>query len=166
MPHPPLVVVMGVSGCGKSTIGSQLATSLSVEFVDADDLHPASNVRAMAAGRPLTDDDRWPWLDDVGGALAAASHTGLVMACSALKRSYRDAIRTHAPDVYFIHLVGTPELLSQRIEARTGHFMPAELLDSQLATLEPLASDERGITVAIGPTPDEIVREIAGRLGH
>ncbi len=166
MPHPPLLVVMGVSGAGKSVIGSLLAERLGLPFADADDLHPASNVRAMAAGRPLTDDDRWPWLDAVGAALARASTSGLVMACSALKRSYRDAIRAKAPDARFVHLDGTPELLRARIGARTGHFMPAALLDSQLAALEPLAPDEPGMTVSIDQTPIEIVAQIAGILGH
>jgi carbohydrate kinase (thermoresistant glucokinase family) len=166
MPHSPLIVVMGVSGSGKSLIGSLLAERLRLEFADADDLHPASNVSAMAAGQPLTDDDRWPWLDAVGGALAAASASGLVMACSALKRSYRDAIRAKAPDARFVHLDGTPDLLRARIGARTGHFMPAKMLDSQLATLEPLAPDEPGMTISIEQTPVEIVEEIAGRLGH
>ena len=166
MPHPPLLVVMGVSGAGKSVIGSLLAERLGVQFADADDMHPASNVRAMAAGRPLTDDDRWPWLDAVGDALARASTSGLVMACSALKRSYRDAIRAKAPDARFVHLDGTPELLRARIGARTGHFMPAALLDSQLAALEPLAPDEPGMTVSIDQTPIEVVAQIAGRLGH
>ena len=166
MPHPPLLVVMGVSGAGKSVIGSLLAERLGVQFADADDMHPASNVRAMAAGRPLTDDDRWPWLDAVGDALARASTSGLVMACSALKRSYRDAIRAKARDARFVHLDGTPELLRARIGARTGHFMPAALLDSQLAALEPLAPDEPGMTVSIDQTPIEVVAQIAGRLGH
>ncbi len=166
MPHPPLLVVMGVSGAGKSVIGSLVAERIGVPFADADDLHPASNVRDMAAGQPLTDDDRWPWLDAVGEALAGASASGLVMACSALKRSYRDAIRAKAPDARFVHLDGSPELLRTRIGARTGHFMPAKMLDSQLATLEPLAPDEPGMTVSIDQTPVEIVEEIAGILGH
>ncbi len=157
---------MGVSGAGKSVIGSLLAERLGVQFADADDMHPASNVRAMAAGRPLTDDDRWPWLDAVGNALARASTSGLVMACSALKRSHRDVIRAKAPDARFVHLDGTPELLRARIGARTGHFMPAALLDSQLAALEPLAPDEPGMTVSIDQTPIEVVVQIAGRLGH
>jgi gluconokinase len=166
MPHSPLIVLMGVSGSGKSHIGSLVAQRLGVPFADADDLHPASNVSAMAAGRPLTDDDRWPWLAAVGDALAGASASGLVMACSALKRSYRDAIRVKAQDARFVHLDGSAELLRARIGARTGHFMPATLLDSQLATLEPLAPDELGLTVSIDQSPVEIVAEIAGRLGH
>jgi gluconokinase len=166
MPRPPLVVVMGVSGSGKSTIGSLLADHLGVPFTDADDLHPASNVAKMAAGQPLTDDDRWPWLALVGRALAAASATGLVVACSALKRGYREAILAEAPATVFVQLDGTRELLAQRMGARTDHFMPSSLLDSQLATLEPLREDEPGFVVGIDQEPGEIVAEIADRLTH
>lgn len=164
MPRPPLIVVMGVSGSGKSTIGSRLADHLGVPFTDADDLHPASNVAKMAAGTPLTDGDRWPWLALVGEALAAASATGLVVACSALKRSYREAILVEATGALFVQLDGSGELLEQRMGARTDHFMPTTLLDSQLATLEPLRPDEPGFTVGIDQEPGEIVGEIADRL--
>ena len=166
MPRLPLIVVMGVSGSGKSTIGSLLADHLGVPFTDADDLHPASNVAKMSAGEPLTDGDRWPWLALVGQALAAASATGLVVACSALKRSYREAILAEAPAALFVQLDGSRELLAQRIGARTEHFMPSTLLDSQLATLEPLRPDEPGFTVGIEQEPGEIVDEIADRLTH
>ena len=118
----------------------------------------------MAAGVPLTDDDRWPWLAFVGGALAAASSTGLVIACSALKRSYREAILAEAPATVFVHLTGSRELLASRMGKRSDHFMPATLLDSQLATLEPLAADEPGVTVDIVDDPDEIVAEVASAL--
>ena len=138
---------MGVSGAGKSTVGIALAGLLGVEFVDADSLHPESNVAKMAAGTPLTDVDRWPWLDLVGRALAGATDTGLVVACSALRRSYRDAIRAAAPAAEFVHLVVPRGVLGDRVANRPGHFMPVSLLDSQLETLEPLEADEAGVLV-------------------
>ncbi len=150
----PLVVVMGVSGCGKTTIGAGLAERLGIPFLDGDDLHPAANTAKMAAGIPLDDDDRWPWLDRVGDALARARGAGVVIACSALKRRYRDALRAHAPEVVFVHLAAPKEVVVERIAARTGHFMPAALLDSQYADLEPPGQDERCITVDVtGPLP-------------
>lgn len=159
------IVVMGVSGSGKSTIGIGLAERLSVPFVDADDLHPLTNVDKMAAGLPLTDDDRWPWLHRVGQVIAEHAETGVVVACSALKRAYRDAIRGQAPRTRFVELFGTRELLASRLGAREGHFMPAALLDSQLDTLESLQSDEAGVRVDVAPSPDEIVAEAARLLG-
>jgi carbohydrate kinase (thermoresistant glucokinase family) len=167
MPAHPLIVVMGVSGSGKSTVGALLADALQVPFTDADDLHPRSNVEKMAVGAPLTDDDRWPWLRLVGRALAEASATGLVVACSALKRSYREAILAEAADTTFVLLSGSRDLLASRIGARKDHFMPASLLDSQLATLEPLGQDEPGVTIDISADPAEltsaIVQALAGR---
>ena len=147
MTEAPLVVVMGVSGAGKSTVGIALAGLLGVRFVDADALHPPANVAKMAAGTPLTDPDRWPWLDLVGTALADARDTGLVVACSALKRAYRDRIRVAVPAVQFVHLIVPRPALNDRVAGRLDHFMPASLLDSQLETLEPLAADERGIAI-------------------
>ena len=147
MSEHPLLVVMGVSGAGKSTVGIALASLLHVDFVDADALHPEANVAKMAAGTPLTDADRWPWLDLVGAALADASETGLVVACSALKRSYRDAIRAAAPTTRFVHLTVPRAALTDRVARRADHFMPASLIDSQLETLEPLGPDEPGVTV-------------------
>lgn len=164
MLQPPLLVVMGVSGSGKSTIGALLAERLGVPFLDADDLHPITNVDKMSAGVPLTDDDRWPWLARVGEAVAAASATGIVVACSALKRTYRDAIRAQAPEAQFVYLDGSRELLASRLGDREGHFMPATLLDSQLEALEPLAADESGATVGIADDPPGIVKAVAEAL--
>jgi beta-N-acetylhexosaminidase len=151
------VVVMGVSGCGKTTIGDLVARELGVPFLDGDSLHPVENVAKMAAGTPLTDEDRWPWLATVGARLANAGDGGMVLACSALRRSYRDAIRAQAPDTIFLHLHGSKEVLRARTEGRTGHFMPPALLESQLATLEPLEADEAGIVVDIAAPVDEVV---------
>jgi beta-N-acetylhexosaminidase len=153
------IVVMGVSGCGKTTIGDLVARELGVPFLDGDSLHPVENVAKMAAGTPLTDEDRWPWLATVGTELAKAGDRGLVLACSALRRSYRDAIREQAPDTVFLHLHGSKEVLRARTEGRTGHFMPPALLDSQLATLEPLDADEAGIVVDIAAPVNEVVAE-------
>lgn len=150
---------MGVSGCGKTTIGDLVARELGVPFLDADSLHPVENVAKMAAGTPLTDEDRWPWLATVGSELAAAGNGGLVLACSALKRSYRDAIRAQAPDTVFLHLHGSKEVLGSRLEGRSGHFMPATLLASQLATLEPLEADESGVVVDIAGSVHQVVSE-------
>ncbi len=147
---------MGVSGSGKSTVGAALAQRLRVPFVDADTLHPAANIAKMAAGEPLDDADRYPWLERVGDWLAA-HRDGAVVSCSALKRAYRDRLRAHCPGVEFLHLSGSAELIGGRLAARTDHFMPAALLRSQLDTLEPLGPDERGMTVNIGPAVDVIV---------
>jgi gluconokinase len=153
--RPIFVVVMGVSGSGKTTVGELLALRLGVPFADADDLHPASNVAKRAAGHPLKDDDRWPWLAKVGSTLAAAESTGLVMACSALKRSYREAILREEPRTRFVYLEGSRTLLESRLDRRTRHFMQTSLLDSQLSALEPLAADEPGVTVSIDQSPEE-----------
>ncbi len=153
------IIVMGVSGCGKTTIGDLVARGLGVSFLDGDSLHPVENVAKMAAGTPLADEDRWPWLATVGSALANAGDGGLVLACSALRRSYRDAIRQQAPATVFLHLHGTKEVLKARTEGRSGHFMPPALLESQLATLEPLEKDEAGIVVDIAAPVQQIVAE-------
>lgn len=162
--HPPLVVVMGVSGSGKSTVGALIAKALGVAFIDGDSLHPASNIAKMAAGTPLTDEDRWPWLRKVGQVLAAEESTGLVVACSSLKRNYRDSILRDAPTVFFIHLAGPREVLADRLALRNEHFMPAALFDSQLATLEPLQPDEPGFAVDIDSPVSEIVADALVRL--
>ncbi|MDT0167201.1 gluconokinase [Actinotalea sp. AC32] len=159
----PRVVVMGVSGCGKSTVGAMLAGRLGVPFVDADALHPPANIARMAAGTPLTDEDRAPWLRAVGEALAAPPD-GAVVACSALRRTYRDLLREAAPDAVVVHLDGTRERLAERLTARLDHFMPAALLDSQLATLEPLEDDEAGVVLDIEQPPVHLVSEAARTL--
>lgn len=147
---------MGVSGSGKSTVGAALARRLRVPFVDADTLHPPANIAKMAAGEPLDDDDRYPWLEKVGQWMAT-HREGAVVSCSALKRAYRDQLRAHCPSVQFLHLSGSAELIGARLAARTDHFMPAALLRSQLDALEPLGPDEAGMTVDVGPDVDAIV---------
>ena len=153
------VVVMGVSGSGKSTVGAALAQRLRVPFADADDFHPAANIAKMTAGHALNDDDRRPWLETIGNWLAERCDTGGVMSCSALKRAYRDQLRQHCPEVVFLHLVGTPEVIARRQASRPGHFMPASLLASQFETLEPLAADENGVTIDVDQDIDSIVDE-------
>ena len=147
---------MGVSGSGKSTVGAALAKRLRVPFVDGDTLHPPANIAKMATGQPLDDDDRHPWLEKVGEWLAGHRDGGVV-SCSALKREYRDQLRAHCPDVEFLHLGGSPELIRSRLAARTGHFMSAALLRSQFDTLEPLGPDEAGVTIDVGRGVDAIV---------
>lgn len=140
---------MGVSGSGKSTVGAALAQRLRVPFVDADTLHSAANIAKMAAGEPLDDEDRYPWLERVGEWLAGHCDGGVV-SCSALKRKYRDQLRAHCPGVEFVHLSGSAELIGGRLADRSDHFMPAALLRSQLDTLEALRPDEAGVTVDAG----------------
>ena len=151
----PPIVVMGVSGSGKSTVGAALAQRLRVPYGDADDFHPEANVAKMTAGHALDDEDRWPWLAAIGEWLAA--HDAGVITCSALKRSYRDLLREHRPDVLFVHLHGDREVITRRQATRPGHFMPASLLDSQFETLEPLEGDELGFVVDIDRSVDEVV---------
>lgn len=154
----PLVVAMGVSGSGKSTVGAALAQRLRVPFADADDFHPPANIAKMTAGHALDDDDRYPWLEAIGEWLVAHREAGGVMSCSALKRKYRDQLRHHVPSVEFLHLHGSPEVIARRQASRPGHFMPASLLASQFATLEPLAPDERGQVVDVDQSIDAIVQ--------
>lgn len=155
------VVVMGVQGIGKSTIGRMLAKRLDVAFIEGDELHSARNVALMAAGTPLTDEDREPWLHAVGEALAAsAADGGAVLACSALRREYRDIIREHDPLAYFVEPWGPIEVVRERVASRTHEYMPASLLQSQYDTLEPLSADERGIRVSVTDTADVTVEKV------
>ena len=144
LPGRLAVVVMGVSGCGKSAVGAGIAAALGVRFFDGDDLHTPHNVAKMQCGVPLTDQDRWPWLDRIGARLADAheSPAGLVVACSALRRDYRDRIRADVPVLHFVFLDGPAGLIRQRMSRRKGHYMPTGLLDSQLQTLERPGPDE------------------------
>ncbi len=156
MTSVPNIVVMGVSGSGKSTVGSALAQRLRVPFVDADTLHPPANIAKMTAGQPLNDDDRDPWLARVSDWLADHPDGGVV-SCSALKRKYRDRLRARCPATTFLHLSGSPELIEPRLAGRSSHFMPAALLRSQIETLQPLGADERGVTVDAGRDVQDII---------
>ena len=158
------VVVMGVSGSGKSTVGAALAQRLRVPFADADDFHPDANIAKMSAGEALNDDDRLPWLDSIGRWLADHSSGG-VMSCSALKRAYRDQLRDHCADVEFLHLSGTPDVIGRRQASRPGHFMPASLLKSQFDTLEPLEADERGVAIDVAQNIDSIIDNYVSQTG-
>lgn len=169
--HPQLIVVMGVSGSGKTTVGAALAQRLGVPFADADDFHPPENIAKMSAGTPLDDLDRLPWLDTVRGWLAAHTETGAVLSCSALKYWYRDLLRGAAPGLHFLHLHGGPEVVARRVAGRPGHFMPVELVESQFRTLEPLRDDEPGLILDLDLTVDELVSRFVGatappRTGH
>ena len=161
-----LIVVMGVSGSGKSTVGAALAQRLGVPFADADDFHPPANIAKMKAGIPLDDDDRYPWLEAIGRWLADHCREGGVMSCSALKRKYRDQLRRHCPQTEFVHLSGSPEVIAARQASRPGHFMPASLMASQFATLEPLEHDERGVTLDVSHEIDSIVESYVGQASH
>jgi len=165
--HPrqqPVLVIMGVSGSGKSTVAGILAGQLGWDLEEGDDLHPAANVAKMAAGIPLTDDDRWPWLDRVADWIRDHTRAGLpgIITCSALKRIYRDRMR--GDDVVFVHLSGSRDTISHRLAARTDHYMPTTLLDSQIDTLEPPGPDERVIVIDVGRKPAEEAAEIIERL--
>jgi gluconokinase len=160
-----LYVVMGVCGSGKSLIGTLLAQNIGIEFVEGDTYHSPENVARMSAGTPLTDDDRRAWLSAIAMRLDASRSAGLglVVSCSALKRSYRDVLRAGRDDVQFVYLEGTRALLEQRLAGRRGHFMPSSLLDSQLAILEPPSLDERAFVCDIGEPPDVIVDRLLAR---
>jgi gluconokinase len=152
---------MGVSGVGKSTVAQRLATDLDLEFAEGDDFHPRSNIDKMSSGRPLTDEDRWPWLEALADWTAERRTAGrdTVLTCSALKRAYRDVLRRGADDTFFVCLTGDKSLLGERMENRE-HFMPASLLASQIDTLEPLEDGERGAIVDVTLTVDEIVTRV------
>ena len=163
--HTGLYVIMGVSGSGKSLIGAMLARALDLEFAEGDDLHPPDNVKRMAAGIPLTDDNRRGWLNRIADRLGDAKRSGigLVVSCSALKRIYRDLLRSvGSADVRFVYLAGSRALLAERMANRRGHFMPAALLDSQLAILEEPSPDEHAWVCDIRDTPDIIVADLVG----
>jgi len=164
---PPLVV-MGVSGCGKSTVGALLSRRLGKQFFDGDDFHPAANKEKMGAGIPLTDADREPWLGTLGELLAVQDDGGTtvppIVACSALKRRYRDLLRSYAPDVVFIHLAGTAATIGARMDARAHEFMPRTLLDSQFAALEELEADETHVVVDISLPLEVLVESLELKL--
>ncbi|MFD1543015.1 gluconokinase [Nonomuraea guangzhouensis] len=153
----PLIVVMGVTGSGKSTVGAALAERLGVPFADADDFHSPANVAKMSAGTPLDDADRLPWLRSVGVWLAEHAATGAVTGCSALKRRYRDLLREAAPEVSFLHLDGDVDMIRKRVAGRSGHFMPERLVASQFAALEPLGPDEHGLALDLSLPVDDLV---------
>jgi len=160
----PLVVVTGVSGVGKTTVAGMLAERLGVAFADADEFHPPANIDKMSHGIALDDDDRWPWLDAIGTWLSERSGSGAVVTCSALRRAYRDALRAQAPSAWFLYLEGDPELVRERLAHRPHHFMPAALLDSQLATLEPPDEHERAVVEAAAQAPEVIVDDFLRTL--
>jgi gluconokinase len=157
---PMHIVVMGVSATGKTSVGELLAEELGGEFVEGDSLHPRRNIEKMEAGTPLTDEDRWPWLQAIADLVAVRDHEGTstVVTCSALKRKYRDILRDAAP-TFFVHLDAPFQVLEARMQQRTKHFMPTSLLRSQFDTLEPLDEDESGAVVDVSPPIDEVVEE-------
>lgn len=166
-PMPRVIVVMGVSGSGKTVVGRRLALAIGSRFYDADDLHPPENVARMRAGTPLTDADREPWLVRLGALVddtLVDEGPGIVLACSALKRAYRHRLRVDDPRVRLVHLAGPEPVIRARIEARTDHYMPASLLPSQLAALEAPGPDENPLTVDVAATPDDIVAAILAAL--
>lgn len=163
---PAVLIVMGVSGSGKTTIGTMLAERLGWPYKDGDDFHPQSNIDKMHAGHPLTDEDRWPWLRAIAAHIDELRAKGehAVITCSALKRSYRDILIGDRPDVRLVYLDGDKELIKRRLATRHGHFMPPELLDSQFATLEVPGPNERPIVASIAPKPEAIVDAIVASL--
>jgi gluconokinase len=165
---PCALILMGVSGSGKTTIGERLAARMSWRYEDADTFHPASNVAKMSAGQPLTDEDRWPWLKAIAAEIDRACTAGerLVIGCSALRRVYRDVLVHGRDDVRFVYLEGTQALIADRLGQRKGHFMPPGLLASQFQTLEPPTADERAMTVSIDAQAEVIVDRIISQLSQ
>lgn len=162
--QPDIVVVMGVAGTGKSTVAKAIATLMGWTYAEGDAFHPQANVDKMAAGTPLTDEDRWPWLNLIGEWISeqVAQGESAVVTCSALRRVYRDVLRESRPQVRFLHLYDSQELIEERMAARKDHFMPPSLLPSQFATLEQLEPDEPGVTVSVqGEVPEVIERSVA-----
>src|SRR3954452_5399929 len=166
VPRTTTIVVMGVSGAGKSTVAAELVARLGWAFAEGDEFHPPENVEKMRAGIPLDDEDRWPWLrrlaEWIGGHEAAG--TSSVVTCSALKRAYRDVLCDGHPSVWFAHVTADPALIRDRLEHRSGHYMPASLLDSQLALLEPLSADEPGVASSGAGAPDAVVEDLLAAL--
>ena len=165
-PAPQHLVIMGVSGSGKTTISTLLSEHLGWIAAEADEFHPEANIAKMSSGTPLTDEDRWPWLDSIRNWMDTQAENGrsTIVTCSALKRAYRDVLATASGAVHFVHLNGDVEVLRERMKTRSGHFMPASLLPSQISTLEPLADDEPGVVIDILHSPAEIAAEILDRL--
>ncbi len=167
---PPLaIVVMGVSGTGKTTVGEALAEQLGLPFAEGDEFHSEASRQKMASGRPLTDEDRWPWLERLRAWMdeqGRQNHAGCVVACSALRRAYRDVLRGAGGNVVFCHLVVEEATLRSRMEQRPGHYMPASLLSSQLETLEPLQPDEQGISLSARAEPKVTVAKVLEWLGN
>ncbi|GGM92639.1 gluconokinase [Thermopolyspora flexuosa] len=160
------VIVMGVAGSGKSTVARLLADRLGLRFAEADRFHPPANIAKMERGVPLDDADRLPWLTDLAAWIRdrEAEGASTVVACSALKRRYRDILRTGAPEVFFAHLAGTEEVIRDRLAARSGHFFPPALLSSQFRDLEPLQPDEHGITLDVAEPPERLADRLAALL--
>jgi len=159
-----VIVIGGVSGSGKSTIGEKTASAIDAKFIDGDSLHPQSNINKMSAGIPLSDEDRIPWLNSIALALLENKAVGIVVACSALKRSYRDQIRETVPDVFFVLLNGSRDLLLSRLESRSSHFMPSTLLDSQMVIYQRLSEDERGIEVDIEKPVEAVTAQVLAQI--
>ncbi len=166
-PDPDVVIVMGVSGSGKTTIAKGISTVMGWEFAEGDAFHSEANVEKMRSGQPLTDEDRWPWLESIGDWISAKEAAGesAVVTCSALRRVYRDLLRRDRPHVRFLHIEAPTELIQDRMEHRPGHYMPPSLLPSQLATLEPLGSDEPGTTVPNQGTAAQVLDRCLVSLG-